>query len=163
MGMNAQGVGKSAANFGYENRLVVNVDFEQAAWNTVASHKVFSITGAVVAFVIFRVTETLTSGGAAQISFGRQSDTDSYAAAQVITNLTAGVLVNPGASTTQARGLGVFRAAGTTPADSVLSSIANYGYEITVADLTNGSLECICYWTPISEGATVVAGTGTAM
>jgi len=144
------------------SRLRQTIDGELAAWNTVAQHEAFTVTGVVEVFSIIDVTETVASAGAAEISFGREGDTDAYAAAQVVTGLTAGQLVNPGGTVITARGLDAYQAAGAAlPIHHVIADL-DIGYEVTVAALNNGLIDWYLWWRPLSDDGRVVLGTGAA-
>lgn len=148
------------------NFLRVNVPFTSANWNTIGSHEVFTLTGFVRVHVMYLVTGSLTSAGAAQISFGREGTTAEYAAAQVVTNLSAGRAVAPGGTFVGAANWASnfmrFDSAGLR-ADFFIPNGNDLGYEITVADLTGGTIEAVCNWAPLSSDGLVVAGAGGSL
>lgn len=143
------------------NRTIVSIDFTSATWNTVASHEVFTVTGMVLVTVFWRCTEDLASGGAGEIQFGREGATNEYTATQVITGIDAGEFIEPGVATggvTNAES-GAFINSATTDAMMFLDGL-DIGYEVSVAALTDGTIQGICFWTPISADGLVVAGAG---
>jgi len=152
-------------NFGPWGRhrvVKVTIPFTSATWNTVATHEVFTVTGVVRAMCIFHVTSSLTSGGAATISFGLQTAGTSYAAAQTYTNLTTGNMVSPGGTVTTGIRTYTFLLHQTNNADLVISE-DDIGYAIASAALTGGTIDAYCFWAPVSEGGLVVAGAGGAL
>lgn len=151
--------------FGFENRIRVPIDLSLAAWNTVATHEVFTVVGAVRTLVLYRVTESLASSGAATVSFGLEGSTAYYAAAQPYTDLTATRWIIPGSSySTAIINWQAFQygSGANVPSDTVLDGI-DIGYQIATAALTNGTIEAYCYWSPISLDGSVVAGAGGAL
>ena len=136
----------------------VSIDFALAAWNTIASHEVFTVTGLVRALMIYNVTADLTSGGAATISFGDETNTIRFAGLQAYTNLTAGYFVLPGGTVTLGcRVEADYRQ--TYNADMFLKGL-DIGFAVAVAALTGGTMDAYCFWSPITDGATVVAAAG---
>jgi len=150
--------------FGRLRKLQTSINFATAGWNEVRSHEVFTVTGFVSALVFYRVTQSLTSGGAATVAFGDQGSTGRYSAAQAYTNLTAGNLVSPGATVSAFLRLwnNYFVSGTGNNADNVYIDW-DLGYEIAAAALTGGIIEATCFWTPISDGATVALGNGEAL
>ncbi len=148
---------------GFENRVRVLIDGTLAAWNTVATHEVFTVTGMVRLLVLYFVRTTIGSAGAAQMSFGREGATSNYAAAQVVTGLTTGVFVVPaGTVSTQVTANSIILQPTTVNADLIISGL-DIGYEVTVAALNAGVIEAYCYWSPVSDSGLVVAGAGGAL
>lgn len=139
-----------------KNYLAVTANFAQAAWNTVAKHEVFTVSGLVRMQVVPEIVTDLTSGGAATIQLGDDGNTARLIAATLLTNLTAGKLL-----------------LNTTPValfnfTSCFDQIVNgndFGYEILVAALTGGSIKFHCYWEPLDQNSpgSVVAGTGSTL
>jgi hypothetical protein len=159
----AQGI-KSLANLLGMNHLQVNIDFAVAAWNTVASHEVFTVTGLVRALVIYRITGDLAGGAGATIQFGREGDTDAYNVARVVTELDAGEVVSPIAANTPAGVIAFedFLGDPANLADLILDGL-DLGYEIAVNPATGGAIQAHCFWTPISTDGLVAAGAGGAL
>lgn len=153
--------------FGFENTLQVSIDLSNSTWNTVASHEVFTVTGPVRHLVLYYISESLDSGGAAMISFGRAGAVTQYSAAQTYTNLTAGKLVLPGGTTLLNIGQwGAYfqRFDGTgTAADSANPTGNDLGYDVTAAALTDGTILAYCFWSALAPGGLVVAGAGGSL
>lgn len=143
-----------------QNVLRVTIDFALAAWNTIATHEVFTVTGLVKATVFYRVTGNAAAGAGGLVSFGREGALTAFAAAQGFANLTTGNIVIPGATIAAFLGANAYAVDG--DADTIIEGL-DLGYEITVAAFTGGTIEAVCFWTPISSGATVVAGAGGAL
>lgn len=137
------------------------IDFSAAAWNSVASHRVFTVTGIVRAFTIFHVEEVLTS--TSTISFGYTVDITAYAPAQAAAGLLLGAVIQPGGTffTTVLRTWNNF-ATSAQYAD-VICVQNNIGYALNAGVTTDGTIEAYCYWTPINRTANVESATGGAM
>jgi ABC-type nitrate/sulfonate/bicarbonate transport system substrate-binding protein len=150
------------SNMGLANRLEVTIDGTVAAWNTVATHEVFTVTGMVRAQVYYLVTTQVGSAGAAQIAFGVAGGTGAFAAAQVVTGLAATVFAMPGGTVDTATEYVAYQSGGTIAADVILSEV-DLGYEVSVAALNAGVIKAVCFWTPISSDGLIVAGTGAAL
>lgn len=152
-----------ANNLGFKNKTTVSIDFSAAAWNTVATHEVFTVTGMVRLLVLYYITESLTSGGLATIQFGREGSTDNYSASQTYANLVAGSFVVPaGTVSTQVTANSIILQTTSVNADVIVAGL-DRGYQIGTDAMTNGTIEAICYWTPISSDGNVTAGNGGAL
>lgn len=142
-----------------QNKITVAVDMTQAAWNTVAGHRLFTITG-VVAWKLFPLTRTtLGSGGAATIQLG-----DFYGTNFIIAATAVAVMTGPDSMWTGAGGSAA-RGAQTAPAPYVgfSGNSANIGYEILAAAMNAGTMEFTIFWTPVSTNGNIVAATGGAL
>lgn len=154
--------GKPENWFGFRNKLVVEIDFSLAAWNTVGTHEVFAITSPVVYRVYYYITQSVTSGGAATIQFGVQSDTTYYAPNQTYANLVANRAMRNG--TTGATRFIQHRSEYVdTGGEVAVFDNSDAGYEILTAALTGGTIRAICYWTALDNGGLVVAGSGGSL
>lgn len=159
MNSNPAATGIRSNNFGYENCTRKIIDLSSATWNTVATHEVFTLSGAVEMLLFFVVKTSVTSTGAAELSVGRAGATTAFAAAQVVTGLTANRFIMPGGSVANQSIAATYR--GATISNTVYTvNNGDIGYEITVAACNAGEIEAICYWTPVSTGASVVVGLG---
>ena len=143
-------------------RTEYTIDFTVAAWKTVATHEVFTVTGLVRVLLFWRCTESLLGGAGAlaQIAFGVEGETNRYAGAQLCTAIDAGEFVAPaaGGAVTKLE-TSAFIGHATNDADTVLDGL-DIGYEITVEAETDGTIQAICFWTPISSDGAVVVGAG---
>ena len=151
--------------FGFDNRLEVSIDFSNATWNTVASHEVFTLTPPVAFMVTYYVSASLASGGAPTIAFGDENNAARYAAAQVHTNLTANVFVNPQATVSGVLQLGDDLGMWDQAKINALAFAAGYdlGYTIAVAAMTGGTILATCCWTAKGAGGSIVEGAGGAL
>lgn len=138
----------------------VTINFAQSAWNTVAKHEVFTVTGLVRCVMYYHVTASLTSGGAATIAFGNDGNTGALAAAQDYTNLITNTAPEPGSTVAAITQTGASLLLPSKNSDVVSADSRDQGYEIAAAAMTGGTIDAYCWWTPLSEGALVVAGTG---
>lgn len=145
------------------NKTKVTIDFTQAAWNTVANHRVFTVSGLVRCVVFYYCTSSLTSSGSPTISFGITSSTTDYAPAQAFSNVVTGTAVLPGSAAIFSRGVTWSAYFSTQKADVILAPGQNIGYAIATAAMTGGSIDAYCFWTPISDDGSLAAATGGAL
>lgn len=147
---------------GTENYLQVKADMSLAAWNTLASHEVFTVTGLVRVKVLIECTATLTDvADLSLIQMGVEGATSSW-------------IASTGAAGNAANTINISELwIDATPADTnaAISSAfferivdeVDIGYEITGAALTGGILVFHCWWESISANGNVVAGTGAVL
>lgn len=135
----------------YPYSFTVTADFTSATWNTIATHEVVNVTGAV-ALQIFPVCQgDLT--GAGSIRLGTDTNTAAFIVATTATNIDNGEIwasASPTANLAKSAWL-----------DTLVTG--DVGYEITTAALTGGSLLFVVFWQPMAAGSTAVAGTGGAL
>lgn len=137
-----------------------SIDFTQSAWNTVATHRVFTVTGLVRCRMVYRITGSLTSGGAATISFGYTGSVAAYSTAVVLGGLTSGKIMRAGVGAPSAIvAAGEIIEHATNQTDVFLDAI-HIGYEILLFALTGGSIIANCIWNPISSDGNVVSASG---
>ena len=99
-------------------------------------------------------------GRVGAIAFGVEGETNRYAGAQLCTAIDAGEFVAPAASGAVTKlETSAFIGHATNDADTVLDGL-DIGYEITVEAETDGTIQAICFWTPISSDGAVVVGAG---
>lgn len=135
----------------YKNSLTVSVDFTSNTWNTVATHEVINVTGAVF-LQIFPVCQgDLT--GAGSIQLGTDTNTSAFVASTTATDIDIGEIW---ASTTPTANL-----ARANFLDNLVTG--DVGYEITGAALTAGTILFVVFWEPAAAGSTVAAGTGGSL
>lgn len=146
----------------FDNLVTVTIDFTSATWNTVATHEVFTVTGVVAAATVWTITETLTSGGAATMGIGIEGAVTNYGGNYAVASLTAGVFPTPGGTSTAAHQNMAPQLFTSSGAHKLLDGL-DIGYQINVAAMTDGTIVAYCFWTPISAGATVVAGAGGSL
>lgn len=158
----AEFFGPSKDVFGFRFQTVVNIDFSQAAWNTVATHEVFDVTGHVRAFCVYVITAGLTSAGAPNLSFGYASGTAEYCTAKAHTAYAANNIVSAGAANPNNR-VATANILQASTFQDVLLSERDIGYEITVAAMTGGTIVATCYWMPLVNGSSVAQGAGGAL
>ena len=141
----------------------VSIDGAVAAWNTVASHEVFTVTGTVKYKVLYVVITDLTSSGSATLQFGREGATDSLSASQAFSGLDAGEVVIPGGTNAAISAFATHDANTTAGRGSDYVTALDLGYEIGTAALTGGTMKAYCWWTPITADGSVAAGAGGAL
>jgi hypothetical protein len=141
----------SGVNVNSANHVQVSADFAVAAWNTVAKHECFTVTGAVRVRLWIECTENVA--GAGSIQFGHEDLTNEFIASTLGTDLDAGEFWYDATPTTK------LDVAANVIMDYVLNG-QDIGYEITGAVLSDGNLVFHCVWEPLSSSASVVAATG---
>lgn len=132
------------------------VDFSEAAWNTVATHTLFEVDGAIVDVELFARTVTaLTTGGAPTVEAGVVSDTDTFYTADQHTDRGA---------TAEA----IWLQAGSESKEPVMTDVAvkqattdDIVVKINTAALTGGVIEFTLRFVPLGD-AEVTYGDGSA-
>ena len=137
--------------------LEVTADFSSATWNTVATHEVFTVTGAVKIRIIPEITLSL-AGASAAIQLGNESVTTAYIGSTGVLEMTTNRLWLT-----------------TTPSQdhdysgdsaSVIERVINewdIGYQVTTAAFTGGTIIFRAYWMPLEVGSLVAAGNGSTL
>lgn len=140
----------------HANFLSVSALMSNAAWNTVATHELFTVTGTCRLIIIPVCSTDLTDAGGGTITLGIEGSTAAFIAATTAANIDANEVW---LTTTPA-----FSYARSGVIDVIVSD-KDVGYEIAVAALTGGVLDFYCWWVPLSNPntATVVASTGGAL
>lgn len=132
------------------NHIAVTVDLSSATWNTVATHEVFTVTGAVRMRMWVECTESLAGDG--KIAVVSESAASVFPDHSV-NSVDAGHLLTLTGTSTSDSDFPVF----------VADKIVN-GHDIGLKNIndpaTDGILIFHCVWEPLSAGATVVAGAG---
>ena len=146
------------------SKVSVTADFTQAAWNTVAAHRLFTVTGAVLVKLVPRIGgSAIGSGGAATLSMGVTGSLASIIAATAMA-VFAAITNSFWVSNTVAAAFSSLGALMVGTAKEMLISggagAVNICLEILVAALNAGTLTVDCFWQPLSDGATVVAASG---
>ncbi len=146
------------------NYLPITVDFADAAWNTVATHEVLTVTGMVQLTIIPQVAATLTDAAdLATLQLGIAGTTNAI----IATTGAAGV----GGDTLATNEFWL----DATPADVVVTKTAldnltvvvgaglDVGFEVAGEALTGGRIIFHVWWTPLDATGAVVGGTGVAL
>ena len=133
------------------NHIAVTVDFESTTWNTVGTHEVFTVTGAVRLRLWVETDGNLASleGNSAFMSFGVENNIEAFYGSAGIDGNVPGFWIGASSYSTI-----------TTTLFDVSVYGVDVGYEITEYAMTDGTLIFHCVWEPLSVGATVVAGAG---
>ena len=130
------------------------VDFSEAAWNTVATHTLFDVSGALVDVQLFARTVTaLTTGGAPTVEAGVESDPDTFYTADQHTD--RGATINA-----------IWKQAGSESTEPLMSELPpaqaiseDVVVRIVTAALTGGVIEFTLKFTPLGD-AEVTYGDG---
>lgn len=135
--------------------LSVTSDFTLAAWNTVAAHEVFTVTGDVRAIILPRITASLTSGGALTAQVGVEGATTVF----VGNTALAALVLNTAWLSTTPTGQYVT----TSLIDWAVTAGRDIGYQILTAAATGGTIIWYCWWEALSPGSSVVVAAGGAL
>jgi hypothetical protein len=146
--MRTTGLNAHNPNYG-----VNTITFAAGTTGSVATHELFTITGAVRFWMLALCTTNVA--GAGSIQFGISSATNSWIASTTGTDLDAGdVWID--ASPAEVEGTYA-----TSVFDRIVANGIDVGYEITGDTLTSGVVEFHYAWAPISADGNVVAADGT--
>jgi hypothetical protein len=139
------------ASFFRANYIPVSVDFSSATWNTVATHEILTVTGAVRLRIIPICSTDLTTAGAGTIQLGDEGSTTAFIAATAGADIDAGEIWLTG-----------------TPAkvmafSSVIDRVESgndIGFQIVTDAFTGGIIVFHCWFEPLNATGAVVAGAG---
>lgn len=137
---------------GAVNFLSKTVDLNNATWLSDATHEVFTVTGVVRVRLLIHCTEDVTSGGAATLSVGPETDADGWIADTGFDLLNAGLLW-----------FDATPAAYANTSSAIIDKIVygeDIGYEVDAAAVTDGTLVFSLWWEPISSDGAVALGAG---
>ena len=140
---------EQAISINAPNYIAVTVDLSSATWNTVATHEVFTVTGAVRMRMWAHCNRALEGRGYLSL----RSKYDAQWTTGCLDDIGVGFIDNQG------NGYAVYSG----PLDNIIFdkvTIEDVGYQITSDPATDGILIFRCVWEPLSAGATVVAGAG---
>lgn len=140
--------------------LSVEADFSSASWNTVATHEIFTVTGAVELEIIAECTKDVTSGGSATICLGVEGATNAFIADTVFSLIDVGEVWDTAVDGTTTK-YGAATAMGL--AKQRIFGGLDVGYEVKTAALTDGKIKFHCFWKPLNSTGAVAAGTGVAL
>jgi hypothetical protein len=148
----------SALNYGAVNYLAVPVDLTSGTWNTVASHEVFTVTGAVRMRILAEVTSDCTSaGGTATIKLGVAGATAGFIAATGEDDLDVG---EAWVDATPTETYGNFSS---LVLDKVVLGGLDVGFEIENEAFTQGAITFHCWWEALNSTGALAAGAGVAL
>jgi len=144
------------------SHLVVTANMTSAVWNTVDTHEVFTVSGAVRARMWIICRDTLTdAANLATIRFGIADWVIAFIGETPAAGKD-GVTINAGEFWFDTSGSSIY----VDPAAGILDLMvidSDIGYRIVGEALTGGELEFHCVWEALEEGATVVAGAGGSL
>jgi hypothetical protein len=132
-------------------KLSVTTPMTVAAWNTIATHEVFTVTGDVHVILLPLITTSLVGAG-----LTATLGVEGALTALVDTTLLATLL----AGTAWLAQTPLTNYALSSLIDRIIVGGLDIGYQIAVAAATAGSLTFHCWWEPLTVGSTVVAGAG---
>lgn len=138
--------------YGAPNYLAVPITFAALTTGSVATHEIFTVTGAVRLRILAECTVNVAGTGSIQL--GVAGVTNTLIASTTGTDLDAGELWYDATPTT----------AYDTVANVILERIINgldVGYEVTGDTLTSGAVTFHCWWEPLNATGAVVAADGT--
>jgi hypothetical protein len=148
----------SSLNYNNKNYLAVAADMTSGTWNTVATHELFTVTGAVRMRILAEVTADCTSGGgAATIKLGIEGVTDAFIAATGEDDLDVG---EAWIDATPTEKYGNFSS---LVFDKVIMAGQDVGFEIEGEAFTQGGITFHCWWEALNSTGAVAAGTGAAL
>ena len=144
------------------SHLCVTADMSSAVWNTVGTHEVFTVTGAVRLRMWVLCTATLTDAAdLAALRFGADNATLFIP----ITGAAGkdGVTLSAGGFWADNSGTKAITDMDTVVLDQVIAGGQDVGYQISGAALTGGVLEFHCVWEALSSSSNVLPGAGGAL
>lgn len=147
----------SAINKDAVNYLAVTADMTEATWNTIATHKLFNVTGVVRMRIMVQCTTTVvTDDTAGNIKLGIHGATDAFIASSAADSILANTVW---CDNTPGDVQGNFSS---LVLDKVVNG-KNVGYEITDKVGATGILVFHCWFEALSSNGAVTAGDGSTM
>lgn len=144
----------------YDGYLTVTADMSLAAWNTAATHEVFTVTGTVRMKVMPLCTATLTDAAdGASMQLGIAGTTNAWIASTGAAG-AGGNTIEAGELWIDATPADTQAAYSAAVLDKVVAGGLDVGYEITGAALTGGKIVYHCWWKDLDGTGNVVAGAG---
>jgi len=137
----------------------VDVDLSLAKFNTVASHKLFSVDGVVRTKIYAEcISAGVNAGGSAAICLGVAGSTSAFIASTPVSQFASSELwIDATPAETHAT-------YGSALIDQVIAGGIDIGYEISGSAPSGGTLRFHCLWTPLSpSGAVTACTTGSAL
>jgi hypothetical protein len=122
------------------------VEFAAGTTGAVGNHDIFTVTGAAHVVLVAYCTEDLVGAGAT-ISVGTDDDVDCLVAVTTAEDIDDGEIWFDNAPSE-------------CEANSSIGGAwvyDNLSYDVLVAPISDGTVVFVCFWTPVSDGATVVA------
>ena len=135
------------------NYLAVPITFVTGTTGAVATHEIFTVTGAV-RVKILAVCSTNLAGATATIQLGVAGSTDAIVATTTGTDIDAGEIwhdASPDAS---------IEATSSAISDFTIVNGLDVGYEVAVAALSGGVITFHCWYWPLDSTGAVVASDG---
>jgi hypothetical protein len=138
----------------------VDVDLSLAKYNSVGSHKIFSIVGMNrVKLYTECIASGVNAGGSAGICFGVAGSTSAFIASTPVSQFT-----NTNRFWVDVTPTETHTTYGSALIDQVIPGGINVGYEIGTSAPSGGTLRFHCLWTPLSPSGQVTAcTTGSAL
>lgn len=122
------------------------VTFAAGTTGAVGNHDIFTVTGAAHVVVVGYCEETLT-GATATISVGTDDLVSTLIAVTTATNILGGTMWFDNAPSECEANASI---GGAWVCDSI-------SYDVLVAAIEGGVIDFVCFWTPVSANATIVA------
>ena len=141
------------------NYFAVTADLTSATWNTVASHEIATVTGAVRMLILPQCTSTVvTVGTNGTFVLGNETTADALIASSLLDALATGewwvdaTITRTLVTRTQMNAL-----------EFVIGNGKDIGYTIGTNAATNGTIVFHCWWVPIDATGAVAAGAGGSL
>jgi hypothetical protein len=150
--MTSLGVGFIGGPRGYTPKLVRSDYNFGADTGAQAAYTVFTVTGEVLIHALFGVCKaSLTSGGAATIELGVSGNTAVFVAQTTATDLITNEIWIDASPTTTVEQIDL------TSRSFVITANQDIDFLIGGADLTAGTVNFYCVWSPLSTDGALVA------
>ena len=148
-----------AGFYNSSNYFAVTADFTNATWNTVASHEIATVTGAVRMLILPECTGTvITTGTNGSFVLGDETNTSSIIAASLLDALATGewwvdaTITRTIVTRTQMNAL-----------EFVVGGGKDIGYTISVNAATTGSIVFHIWWVAINATGNMATGAGGSL
>lgn len=153
------------------NHICVTADMAATGWKEVGSHEVFTVSGTVRMYLWLVCTEALATSGSSLLKYGYDGQASAFINAGYAGNFSSPGIYERSFATASVGGFMAdqwpedrnFAADSGNVAWGCISTSTDVGYTIQTEAFTDGTLEFHCVWEPLSQGATVRAGSGGSL
>lgn len=132
-------------------RNVMEFDGNPGAGEAGSGHDLFLVTGSVVVRIICVCTENLAVSNGATVEVGIAGNTAVIIAQTTASAIDAGEIWHDASPDAEIEALGVWAQYIIAGGTDIIMTVAN-------AHITDGTLVFSCFWTPLVDGSTVIAG-----
>jgi len=153
-------------DFSIMNKLIQTIDFSTTPWKTASASqkKLFTVSGSVMIYLFPGCTASIT-GTSAVMSLGSAGTIGYYIGDTTATNIAGNEIWESSTKNTYIARIYTPTAGGAAVANFPIYACTSehIGLIVKTADTTGGTIQFVCFWQPLTPGATVTAGDGSTL